>query len=146
MKQEIYRTFWETRSLLQTCAQISKKFDTKHGARFTTSTIRLILRNPICCVADKFSYNYFLEHDGNLFGDMSEFDGQHGLSSYNKTNQIYGNRKFWRRGYYVDTCGKNAKKIEEYIKNQLMDDQAYDQLSLKEFIDPFMAKPVVLTL
>ena len=36
----------------------------------------------------------------------------------------YGNRKFWYRGYYVDTCGKNAKKIEEYIRNQLMDDQA----------------------
>ena len=38
----------------------------------------------------------------------------------------YGNRKFWCRGYYVDTCGKNAKKIKEYIKNQLMDVQAYD--------------------
>ena len=79
--QKIYRTFWETRSLLQTCTQISKKFDTKHGAKFTTSTIRLILRNPIYCAADEFSYNYFLEHDGNLFGDMSEFDGRHGLSS-----------------------------------------------------------------
>ena len=55
----------------------------------------------------------------------------------------YGNRKFWCRGYYVDTCGKNAKKIQEYIKNQLMDDQAYDQLSLKEFIDPFTGEPVV---
>ncbi len=86
--QEIYRTFWETRSLLQTCNQISKKYDTKHGAKFTTSTIRLILRNPIYCVADEYSYNYFLEHDGNLFGDMSEFDGQHGLSSYNKTDQM----------------------------------------------------------
>ena len=86
--QEIYQTFWETRSLLQTCNQISKKYDTKHGAKFTTSTIRLILRNPIYCVADEYSYNYFLEHDGNLFGDMSEFDGQHGLSSYNKTDQM----------------------------------------------------------
>ena len=55
----------------------------------------------------------------------------------------YGNRKFWCRGYYVDTCGKNAKKIEEYIKNQLMDDQAYDQLSLKEYIDPFTGEPVI---
>ena len=55
----------------------------------------------------------------------------------------YGNRKFGCRGYYVDTCGKNAKKIEEYIKNQLMDDQAYDQLSLKEYIDPFTGEPVV---
>lgn len=86
--QEIYRTFWETRSLLQTCNRISKEFDTKHGARFTTSTIRLILRNPIYCVADEYSYNYFLERDGNLFGDISEFDGQHGLSSYNKTDQM----------------------------------------------------------
>ena len=55
----------------------------------------------------------------------------------------YGNRKFWCRGYYVDTVGKNAKKIEEYIKNQLQDDIAYDQLSLKEFIDPFTGEPVM---
>lgn len=55
---------------------------------------------------------------------------------------IYGNRKFWCREYYVDTCGKNAKKIEEYIRNQLLDDQAYNQLSLKEFIEPFTGEPV----
>jgi len=55
----------------------------------------------------------------------------------------YGNRKFWCRGYYVDTVGKNAKKIEEYIRNQLMDDQAEDQMSLKEFIDPFTGEPVI---
>ncbi len=55
----------------------------------------------------------------------------------------YGNRKFWCRGYYVDTVGKNAKKIEEYIKNQLQDDIAYDQLILKEYIDPFTGKPVI---
>ena len=85
---EIYRTFWETRSLLQTATLINEKYETKHGAKFTTSTIRLILRNPIYCVADEYSYNYFLEHDGNLFGEPSEFDGQHGLSAYNKTDQI----------------------------------------------------------
>ena len=55
----------------------------------------------------------------------------------------YGNRKFWCRGYYVDTVGKNAKKIEEYIKNQLQDDIAYDQLTLKEYIDPFKGEPVI---
>ena len=37
----------------------------------------------------------------------------------------YGNRHFWCRGYYVDTVGKNAKKIQEYIQNQL---QNYRQL------------------
>ena len=54
----------------------------------------------------------------------------------------YGNRHFWCRGYYVDTVGKNAKKIEEYIRNQLREDWEYDQMSLKEYIDPFTGEPV----
>ena len=54
----------------------------------------------------------------------------------------YGNRQFWRRGYYVDTVGKNAKKIEEYIRNQLQEDLEYDQMTLKEYIDPFTGEPV----
>jgi len=56
----------------------------------------------------------------------------------------YGNRHFWCRGYYVDTVGKNAKKIEEYIKNQLQEDIAEDQLSMKEYIDPFTGEKVKL--
>ena len=54
----------------------------------------------------------------------------------------YGNRKFWCRGYYVDTVGKNAKKIQEYIQNQLKEDLEYDQMTLKEYIDPFTGEPV----
>ena len=54
----------------------------------------------------------------------------------------YGNRHFWCRGYYVDTVGKNEKKIEEYIRKQLQEDIATDQISLKEYIDPFTGKPV----
>ncbi len=49
----------------------------------------------------------------------------------------YGNRHFWCRGYYVDTVGRNEKVIGEYIKNQLQEDIASDQISLKEYIDPF---------
>lgn len=54
----------------------------------------------------------------------------------------YGNRHFWCRGYYVDTVGKNAKKIEQYIQNQLQEDATADQLSLKEYVDPFTGEPV----
>ena len=54
----------------------------------------------------------------------------------------YGNRHFWCRGYFVDTVGKNAKKIEEYIRNQLKEDEEYDQMSLKEYIDPFTGESV----
>mgnify|MGYP003589244278 FL=1 len=49
----------------------------------------------------------------------------------------YGNRHFWCRGYYVDTVGRNKKVIEEYIRNQIQDDVAMEQLSLLEYIDPF---------
>lgn len=54
----------------------------------------------------------------------------------------YGNREFWCRGYYVDTVGKNKKKIEEYIRNQLQEDLAYEQMSIKELVDPFTGEPV----
>ena len=49
----------------------------------------------------------------------------------------YGSRNFWCRGYYVDTVGKNEKMIKDYIKNQLEEDYTNDQISLKEFTDPF---------
>ncbi|EEG29410.1 transposase-like protein [[Clostridium] methylpentosum DSM 5476] len=49
----------------------------------------------------------------------------------------YGNRHFWCRGYYVDTVGRNKKAIVQYIKNQLEEDIAADQISLKEYMDPF---------
>ena len=49
----------------------------------------------------------------------------------------YGNRHFWCKGYYVDTVGKNKKVIAEYIRNQLQEDIATDQMSLKEYVDPF---------
>ena len=49
----------------------------------------------------------------------------------------YGNRQFWCKGYYVDTVGRNKKTIENYIRNQIQEDIASDQISMKEFIDPF---------
>ena len=49
----------------------------------------------------------------------------------------YGNRTFWCRGYYVDTVGRNRKKIEQYIRDQLREDQIADQLTLFEEYDPF---------
>ena len=54
----------------------------------------------------------------------------------------FGNRHFWAKGYFVDTVGKNEKRIREYIQNQLQEDKLYDQMSLKEFIDPFTGEPV----
>ena len=49
----------------------------------------------------------------------------------------YGNRHFWCRGYYVDTVGRNEKAIEEYVRNQEKEDIMSDQISMKEYMDPF---------
>ena len=49
----------------------------------------------------------------------------------------YGSRHFWARGYYVDTVGRNKKAIKAYIANQLQEDKIADQISIKEFTDPF---------
>lgn len=49
----------------------------------------------------------------------------------------YGNRHFWARGYFVDTVGRNKKQIAQYIQKQMEEDEIMDQMSLKEYIDPF---------
>ena len=54
----------------------------------------------------------------------------------------YGNRHFWCRGYYVDTVGRNEKKIKEYIQNQLKEDYYAEQISIKEYNDPFTGEEV----
>lgn len=53
----------------------------------------------------------------------------------------YGNRHFWCRGYYVDTVGRNKTAIKKYIENQLKEDEIAEQLTLKEYIDPFTGEP-----
>jgi len=64
------------------------------------------------------------------------------FEKYANMKYKYGNRHFWCRGYYVDTVGKNKKAIAEYIRNQLKEDIGYEQLTMKEYIDPFTGEPV----
>ncbi|MGX8795991.1 IS200/IS605 family transposase [Fusibacter sp. JL298sf-3] len=74
---------------------------------------------------------------------MGYLKGKSSLIIFNRHANLkykYGNRHFWCRGYYVDTVGKNAKKIQEYIRNQIEEDKIADQISLKEYIDPFTGK------
>ena len=54
----------------------------------------------------------------------------------------YGNRHFWCRGYYVDTVGRNKIAIAKYIQNQIQEDQIAEQISMKEYIDPFTGSQV----
>ena len=54
----------------------------------------------------------------------------------------YGNRQFWCKCYYVDTVGRNKKVIAEYIRNQLAENKISDQISIKEYFDPFTGEQV----
>ena len=70
---------------------------------------------------------------------MGFLKGKSSLMIYEHWSNIkykYRNREFWCKGYYVDTAGKNARIIAEYIKNQLTEDAASDQLTL-DLSDPF---------
>jgi REP element-mobilizing transposase RayT len=76
---------------------------------------------------------------------MGYLKGKSSLMIFEKHANLkykYGNRHFWCRGYYVDTVGKNTKKIQEYIANQLKEDMEADQMTLNEYIDPFTGEPV----
>ena len=76
---------------------------------------------------------------------MGYLKGKSSLMIFEKYANLkykYGNRHFWCRGYYVDTVGRNKKAIEQYIRNQLQQDHEDDQMSIKEFVDPFTGEPV----
>ena len=76
---------------------------------------------------------------------MGYLKGKSSLMIFEKNANLkykYGNRHFWCRGYYVSTVGANKKAIQEYIKNQLQEDYTDDQMSIKEYVDPFTGQPV----
>ena len=81
----------------------------------------------------------------SVAGFMGYLKGKSSLMIFDQhANMKYrcGNREFWCRGYYVDTVGKNKKAIAEYIRNQLQEDLAYEQMSIKELVDPFTGEPI----
>ena len=76
----------------------------------------------------------------SVAGFMGYLKGKSSLIIFERHANLkykYGSRTFWCRGYYVDTAGKNTKRIAEYIQNQLKKDQINDQMTLKEYVDPF---------
>lgn len=76
----------------------------------------------------------------SVFQIMGYLKGKSSLMIFDRHANLkykYGNRHFWARGYFVDTVGRNKKAIKAYIQNQLEEDKMSDQISIKEFIDPF---------
>lgn len=92
------------------------------GSRVMPKPYSYVARNSakIQCIRYKKGKSSLLIHE------------RHGNLKYR-----YGNRSFWCRGYYVDTTGKSTQRIAKYIQNQLKEDQISDQITMKEYEDPF---------
>lgn len=81
----------------------------------------------------------------SVSGFVGFLKGKSSVLIYSKFANLkykYRSREFWCRGYYVDTVGKNTKKIKEYIANQLSEDKKMEQMTIYEINDPFSNKPV----
>jgi len=89
----------------------------------------------LVAIPPKYSVSQFM---GYLKGKSSLMI----FEKYANLKYKYGNHHFWCRGYYVSTVGKNKKAIAEYIRNQLQEDYADDQMTIKEYVDPFTGEPV----
>lgn len=66
---------------------------------------------------------------------MGYLKGKSSLMIYERWGNMkykYRNREFWCKGYYVDTVGKNTARIQEYIKNQLQEDEYGEQMLMEE--------------
>ena len=130
------------------CAEVSKESilwgDKKRRKRHTETTVFQkgveVLEGELCpdhvhllvAIPPKLSVSHF----------MGYLKGKSSLMIYEKYGNLkykYRGRQFWCREYYVDTTGKNTKKIQEYIQNQLKKDEEMEQLTL-EGLDPFTGK------
>lgn len=89
--REVFGKFLETRSLSKTETHfLQNNIKTKNGKTITRFTIKNILQNPVYMAADEKSYEYFKSFNAEIFNEQQEFDGKHGIMSYNKTEQKDG--------------------------------------------------------
>ena len=79
----------------------------------------------------------------SVSGFMGYLKGKSSTMLYEKFGELkykYRSREFWCRGYYVDTVGKNAGRIAEYIKHQLEEDRLGEQMVMSAPGNPFTGR------
>ena len=142
--QKVFEAFLSTRSYNQAAKKLNEEgYRTKTNMEFNTQAVRDLVTNPVYCIADEYSYNYFLEQGSNIFGELSEYDGVHGISVYNRTSQTkeesddstFLNPEFSRYTIQKDinewivAVGKHEGFISsrDWVKAQQLKDEIYDK-------------------
>ena len=119
----IFKKFIEfnSQSKLETYLLQNRIFS-RNNKRFTRCTIKAILENPEYARADKDTLEYFKEIGANIYADESEFDGRHGIMTYNKTQQNKRTKKAKPINEWIVTVGKHEAIIDssDWIKAQKM--------------------------
>ncbi|MDO4265330.1 MAG: recombinase family protein [Eubacteriales bacterium] len=113
--KKLFQTFLDTRSLNATATILNREYRTKNGAAFTMLAVKDILKNPIYCTADREAYLFFMDKGANISGDETDYDGLHGISAYNKTDQMKledENSTFFHPRFVKAT---ERKPVEEWI-------------------------------
>ena len=87
--QHVFQAFLSTRGYNAAARRLNEEeYRTKTGLPFNTQSVRDIVTNPVYCSADQDAYRYFIEHDGDVYGEEADFDGLHGISVYNRTREM----------------------------------------------------------
>ena len=87
----IYSKFLELRSLTKVETYLLQRtVKTKNSNDFTRFAVKAVLQKPVYAIADSESWKYFKAKGMQVFAEESDFDGRHGVMSYNKTKQQAG--------------------------------------------------------
>jgi len=120
--RKIFDLFLESNSLTMTEAELLRqRIKSKNGRDFTRFSIKGILQNPVYLIADQDAYDYFVEKQTDLFSELSEFDGVHGVLAYNRTDQEKGRATVYLPpNEWIVSVGKHPGIIpaKEWIKVQ----------------------------
>ncbi len=118
----IYEKFLETGSLTKVDQfLLEKQYTTKRGKQFTRFAIKGILTNPVYMIADQAAYDYLVENQVDLFSELSDFDGTHGIMAYNRTLQRPGKAQQMKpMEEWIVSVGKHPGVIpgEDWVRVQ----------------------------
>ena len=119
----IYDLYIETDSLTLTEAALIKQgIKTKNNNYFTRFSIKAILQNPVYMIADEDAYNFFIQHDTDLFSEKDAFDNKHGIMAYNRTDQEKGRAtKYLPASEWIVSVGKHPGLIPGKVWVQIQE-------------------------